>query len=240
MCLQVLVWLRVDGTGRAAAPTRPCGVRWWASAGRRRQRPRSRSATSPRLGPTTEDEQHAGHDVRAFAGTSASCSALRSWRAGDDGGRQHHADDRPPPPEDRDPAEQHDGDDGELETGAVVGAGAGEAERPEDPGERRHRAPTARTARTWSAATRMPENAAASALLPDGEERAARSVWRAAPRRSRRRARGPSRATSHGMVCPGSAAIPIFVSPQRVVRDGLGRPAGPRRRGRGRARASRS
>ena len=56
--------------------------------------------------------------------------------------------------EDRDAAEQHRRDHLQLQPGGVVAAGAAEAQRAVDAGERRRPRRPARTARTWCARRR--------------------------------------------------------------------------------------
>ena len=139
-----------------------------------RRRRRRRGAMPTTLGPTTERISRAPVTMdERLAGTSASCSALRSdaeqQDAGDDAEQAAAA------AEDGDPAQQDGRDDRELQAVAVVAAGAGVAQRPEDAGEGGHHAGDDEEPELGPR-DRMPAKRAASALLPMAIQRRGRTA----------------------------------------------------------------
>ena len=82
------------------------------------------------------------------ASLETSCEAQRVLQRGEQQHAGEHAGQGALAAEDRDAAEQYGGDDGQLEAHAVVGAGAGVAERPEHAGQAGDGAAERRTART--------------------------------------------------------------------------------------------
>ena len=104
-------------------------------AARRRRNSRPRRAKSDAFGISTLSSSSV-----PVTTPIARCSKLvrksAFWRPAKTRDREHDADDRPAAAEDRDPAEQHDRDDAQLEPEAVVLHGSREAEGVEDARER--------------------------------------------------------------------------------------------------------